>query len=184
MDWLPNPRWYWLWRRLTTGSSRPRNPTDMTNHKRGQGIISVQAAMNSEELTSGIAFVVFSQAFGPTIAMTLYNVIFLESIKKQIPRLAPNVRPLDIVNAGATGFRSFVPREDLQGVLQAYSDSIDRTFYLAAAFAALCGLFLWGMGWHDLREKKKGQGEEEEVAKEGGGGEDVEQTGGKAEKVA
>ncbi|KAH9866822.1 hypothetical protein J1614_008515 [Plenodomus biglobosus] len=142
-------------------------------------IIAVQAAMNSEELTSGIAFVVFSQAFGPTIAMTLYNVIFLESIRDQIPRLAPNVSATNIVNAGATGFRAFVSPEDLPDVLKAYANSIDRTFYLAAALATLCGIFLWGMGWHDLRGKK-----DEDGTKSRGEGTDLDQDKEDVEKVA
>ncbi|KAH7087027.1 major facilitator superfamily domain-containing protein [Paraphoma chrysanthemicola] len=147
-------------------------------------IIAVQAAMNSEELTSGIAFVVFSQAFGPTIAMTLYNVIFLESIKDQIPKLAPNISSTRIVNAGATGFRAFVPAEDLPNVLKAYANSIDRTFYLAAAFATLCGIFLWGMGWHDLREKKEeGSGKDEDSTKSTGEGTGKSQPIGDVEKI-
>ncbi|KUJ06911.1 MFS transporter [Mollisia scopiformis] len=121
-------------------------------------IIAVQAAMDSKELASSIAFIVFSQAFGPTIALTFYNIIFLESMKSQIRHYAPNVNPTDIVNAGATGFCSFVSPADLPGVLKAYADSIDRVFYLAAAFAATCGIFLWGMGWNDLRKKKATEG--------------------------
>ncbi|KAK8041310.1 MFS multidrug transporter [Apiospora phragmitis] len=34
--------------------------------------------------------------------------------------------------------------------------SIDRIFYLAAGLAAVCGIFLWGMGWHDVRKKEGG----------------------------
>ena len=113
--------------------------------------------MNSEELPSSIAFVVFSQAFGPTIAMALYNIIFLESLRSQLRHYAPNISSTAIVKAGATGFRSLVSAADLPGVLKAYANSIDRVFYLAAALATVCGVFLWGMGWHDLR-KKKGSG--------------------------
>lgn len=113
--------------------------------------------MNSEELASSIAFVVFSQALGPTIAMTLYNIIFLESLRTQISYHSPNTSATDIIHAGATGFRSFVAPADLPAVLVAYANSIDRVFYLAAALATACGVFLWGMGWHDLR-KKKGDG--------------------------
>ncbi|KAH8732612.1 major facilitator superfamily domain-containing protein [Phaeosphaeriaceae sp. PMI808] len=117
-------------------------------------VVAVQVAMNGEELASSIAFVIFSQAFGPTIAMTLYNIIFLKSMKSQVSRYAPNVSPTAIINAGATGFRSFVSPVDLPGVLKAYANSIGRVFYLAAALSAACGIFLCGMGWHDLRAKK------------------------------
>ncbi|OAG01867.1 MFS transporter [Paraphaeosphaeria sporulosa] len=148
-------------------------------------IIAVQAAMNSEELTSGIAFVVFSQAFGPTIAMSLYNVVFLESMKEQITKLSPNFKPTIIINAGATGFRAIVAPEDLPGVLKAYANSIDRTFYLAAALATVCGVFLWGMGWHDLRKKKEGgAGGSKDGTKSTGEDADSDHAKGDVEKVA
>lgn len=120
--------------------------------------------MKGEELASSIAFVVFSQALGPTIAMTIYNIIFLESLQTEIHDHAPNVTSSAVIQSGATGFRSFVSPTDLPGVLVAYANSIDRVFYLAAAFATICGVFLWGMGWHDLR-KKDGDG----VAQKSGG---------------
>jgi hypothetical protein len=118
--------------------------------------------MDSKELASSIAFVVFSQAFGPTIAMTFYNIIFLESLRSQLRRYAPDVSATTIINAGATGFRSFTQPADLPGVLKAYATAIDRVFYLAAAFACVCGVFCWGMGWRDLRKKKGGKESVEE----------------------
>jgi hypothetical protein len=45
----------------------------------------------------------------------------------------------------------------MQNVLTAYANSLNRVFYLGAAFACGCGIFLWGMGWKDLR-KKEGNG--------------------------
>lgn len=110
--------------------------------------------MGGEELSSGIAFVMFSQALGPTVVLTLCNLIFESSLRGQITRYAPKANATAIIDAGATGFRSVVPPADLPGVLVAYSNSIDRVFYLVAALAAACGVVLWGMGWHDLRKKE------------------------------
>ncbi|KAK8076199.1 major facilitator superfamily domain-containing protein [Apiospora phragmitis] len=117
-------------------------------------IIAVQAAMGDEELSSGIAFVIFTQALGSTITLTLFNIIFLTSLQSQIIQHAPQVDPAIIVGAGATGFRSLVLPADLPAVLIAYANSLDHVLYLAAALAAACGVFLWGMGWHDLRKRK------------------------------
>lgn len=119
-----------------------------------QPIIAVQAAMDGEELASGVAFMVFSQAIGPAIANTLYNVIFLASLPAQIAECAPRANVQAIIDAGASGFRSVVEPADLNGVLVAYSNSLGRIYYLAVAFAAICGVAAWGMGWHDLRKKE------------------------------
>ena len=90
--------------------------------------------MTSEELSSAMAFVVFAQSLGPAI-----------------------------VEAGATDFRSVTHPESLQGVLVAYANSVDRVFYLVAAMAATCGIFLWGLGWYDLRKKESDDETKENV---------------------
>ncbi|ROW03046.1 hypothetical protein VMCG_05700 [Cytospora schulzeri] len=119
-------------------------------------IMAVQAAMAGEDLSSGIAFIMFSQSLGPTVVLTLCNIIFDTSLQSKITQHAPQANATAILDAGATGFRAIVSPADLPGVLDAYADSLDRVFYLVAALAAACGIFLWGMGWHDLRKKEGG----------------------------
>jgi hypothetical protein len=109
--------------------------------------------MDGEELASGIAFMVFSQAIGPAIANTVYNVIFLESLPTEIAKYAPDANAQAIMNAGASGYRSIVSPADLDGILVAYSNSLGRVYYLGAAFGALCWFASWGMGWNDIRKK-------------------------------
>ncbi|KAI2463106.1 MFS general substrate transporter [Annulohypoxylon bovei var. microspora] len=117
-------------------------------------ITTVQAALGSEELASGIAFCMFCQNLGPTIALTLMNVIFSSTLPKELRQHAPLVDPAAVVSAGSTGFRTIVSPDDLPDVLVAYANSIDQVFYLVAGFAAAGGIALWGMGWHDIRIKK------------------------------
>lgn len=118
-------------------------------------IIAIQAAVTGEELSSAMAFIVFTQSLGPAIVLVLCNLIFDESLKSQLPKHAPSVDAMAIMNAGATGFRKVVQPRDLAGVLVAYANSIDRVFYLVAAMASACGIALWGMGWQDIRNKNK-----------------------------
>jgi hypothetical protein len=117
--------------------------------------MAVQAAVSGQELASGMAFVIFSQSLGPAIVLALSNVIFSASLKTQLAERAPNANATVIIDAGATAFRTYVSPSDLPGVLEAYANSIDRVFYLVASVAACGAIFLWGMGWHDLRRKPK-----------------------------
>lgn len=119
-----------------------------------QAIIAVQTVVTGEELSSAMAFIVFTQSLGPAIALTLCQLIFYSSLETQLPRQAPNADAAEIIRVGATAFRGVVAEEDLRGVLVAYSNSISRAFYLVAALAAACGLVLWGMGWVNLKAKK------------------------------
>ncbi|KAI1210031.1 MFS general substrate transporter [Annulohypoxylon truncatum] len=117
-------------------------------------ITNVQVAMGGEELASGISFCMFCQNLGPTIALTLMNVIFGSTLPKELRQHAPLVDPAAVVSARSTDFHTIVPPNELPGVLVAYANSINHVFYLVAGFAAAAGIALWGMGWHDLRIKK------------------------------
>ncbi|KAI0148070.1 efflux pump [Hypoxylon sp. NC0597] len=116
-------------------------------------IISIQAAVGEEQLATGMALVIFAQSLGPAIVLVVCNVIFNSSLKSQLQDKAPRTDAAAVIQAGATGFRAIVQRDDLPGVLAAYAVSVDRVFYFVAAVAAACIVVLWGMGWHDLRTK-------------------------------
>jgi len=36
---------------------------------------------------------------------------------------------------------------------------LGRVFYLVTAISAMCGIVAWGMGWPDMRKKKKVEAE-------------------------
>ncbi|KAI1089139.1 efflux pump [Rostrohypoxylon terebratum] len=116
-------------------------------------IISIQAAVGEAQLATGMALVIFAQSLGPAIVLVVCNVIFNSSLKSQLHDKAPHTDAAAVIQAGATGFRAIVQRDDLPGVLAAYAVSVDRVFYFVAAVAAACIIVLWGMGWHDLRTK-------------------------------
>lgn len=126
-------------------------------------MIAIQAAVTAEQLPSAMAFLVFSQAMGPAVILALCNVIFDASLRSELGKQVPNVDTEAVILAGATAFRSVLAPGQLEGVLKAYADSLDNTFYLVAASASICILVLWGMGWKDLR--KKGEEKDQEKTK-------------------
>ena len=87
--------------------------------------------------------------------VTVSNTIFSNSLRSLLPTLAPSVDPEIVIKAGATAFRTMLPPSVLPGVLLAFSNSIDRVFYMATALAALTFVASWGMGWYDIRKKKE-----------------------------
>jgi hypothetical protein len=91
-----------------------------------QPIIATQSSVLPKELTAAMAFLVWAQYMGPSIFLVLYNVIFDVSLRELLPQKAPNANVPAIIAAGATRFRDVVAPNDLPGVLQAYSDSVDR----------------------------------------------------------
>ncbi|KAI0003921.1 efflux pump [Xylariaceae sp. FL0662B] len=118
-------------------------------------IVAIQSVTTGEELSSGMAFMVFTQSLFPAVLLTLCNLILVENLKTQLPIYAPHVPPEIILKAGATNFRGTVAVDDLPGVLVAYSSSINCVFYLVASLAVASILFVWGFGWRDLRKGDK-----------------------------
>lgn len=100
-----------------------------------------------------MAFIGFTQSLGPAIFLVLYNVLFGQYLRSQIPSQVPGADVEAIIAAGATQFRAILEPGQIAGVILAYANSIDRVFYLIAAVAAACGVVLWGLGWKDLRKK-------------------------------
>lgn len=118
-----------------------------------QGIISIQGVTTGEELSSSMAFMVFTQALFPAIILSLCNLVLVSSLKTQLPSHAPNADAAAVITAGATSFRDVVEAADIDGVIAAYANSIGYVFYLVAALVTVSGLFIWGIGWQDIRKK-------------------------------
>ncbi|KAI4249995.1 MAG: hypothetical protein LQ352_005454 [Teloschistes flavicans] len=93
------------------------------------------------------------QSFGAATFLSFAETIFSNSFSTLLPQRVPAVNVQAVIDAGATGFRKFVSKTDLVGVLAVYAKSIDRVFYLAAGMGAGCFLFAWGMGWKNLKKK-------------------------------
>ncbi|KXH36097.1 efflux pump [Colletotrichum simmondsii] len=106
-------------------------------------------------ITGGGRGIVLQLFMGSAVALAASNAIFTGALKQDLPKFAPNVDASIILEAGATGFRKVVPEGKLPGVLLAYVSSIDKEFYLSLGLAIASFCFAWGMGWKDIRPKKK-----------------------------
>ena len=135
---LPKPRNLYQATGINCGSQKPHRLTCMVH----QALIAVQAVTNGEQLASAIAFVTFLHSLGPAVILVLCNVIFLSSLTSQLKKEAVHADIEAIIGAGATGFRRVVQPADLQAILAAYANSIDKVFYLVAAVAAACLIVL------------------------------------------
>ncbi len=95
-----------------------------------------------------MALLMFSQAISGALFLSFSDTIITNSLQTLVSKYAASVDPLAIIDAGATGFRTIVQGSDLTGVLMAYSDSVDRVFYLTAAAAVSCFGVLLVYGIH------------------------------------
>lgn len=118
-------------------------------------LVSMQHSLSPTEATLGIALMMFSGMLCGAIFLSVSALIFTNSLRTLLPLDAPQVNAEAVIVAGATGFRSFLDPAQLGNVLRAYSKSIDRVFYLVAAASAAAFFVSFGLGWKDIRPKKK-----------------------------
>lgn len=102
-----------------------------------------------------MAFLIFAQTFAGAIFLTIANTIFANNLVTKLVKNVPDIDLPRVLAAGANGFRAVVTESQLPGVLWAYADSLALIFWLPVASAVLMFGLAWGMGWNDLREKKK-----------------------------
>jgi hypothetical protein len=130
-----------------------------------QGMVAVQSVVPPKEVPVSLAFLIFAQNMSAAISIVIANTIFTQSLLSDIPILAPSVSPAVALAAGggAAAVRALVPpgSTDLEGLLLAFSQGINKVFYYIAASCAAAFLFSTGMGWNDVRKKSPANPSEE-----------------------
>ncbi|KAI0123493.1 major facilitator superfamily domain-containing protein [Xylariales sp. AK1849] len=122
------------------------------------GMIAVQNALPPEQIPTALAFLIFGQNFAASIFIVIATVIFTQSLVSEIAIHAPSVAPEAALAAGASSsaVRALVPvgSPELEGVLLALSNSVNKIFYLLVACSVVGFVAAFGMGWIDVRKKK------------------------------
>ncbi|KAK1705730.1 efflux pump [Colletotrichum lupini] len=106
--------------------------------------IAIQANLPPEQIS----------LMGSAVALAVSNAIFTGALKQDLPKFAPNLDTSKITEAGATGFRKSYPRKTARSVFSMCIEYRQGVYpSLGLAIASFC--FAWGMGWKDIRPKKK-----------------------------
>jgi hypothetical protein len=98
---------------------------------------------------------VFMQNFGGTLMLSFAELFFTQALENEMRIYAPKISAADILDWGATGFRDYVSKESLPGVLLAYNEAITTTLYLAVGAMVMAWCLTWGLGWKGVKPKEK-----------------------------
>jgi len=126
-------------------------------------IVAVQHTLPPAQAPLAISLIMFTGMIFGALFLSFSATIFTQSLRQQIPLQDPGVDAAKIVQAGATGFRKILDPSEIGGILNAYSKSIDRVFYMVTALTAVSFFFAFGLGWKDIREKKAPETAEEKA---------------------
>jgi hypothetical protein len=121
-----------------------------------QPLLAIQATLPPAQLAVSTAFLIFGQNISAATFITIANTIFDNSLRDQLFATglfsAPQVAT--IIKAGATAFRQLLPEDQVPAVVQSYTTSIDRVFYLAVAVGGVLFIATFGMGFKKIEKKK------------------------------
>lgn len=105
-----------------------------------------------------MAFLIFAQGLSGAIFIVVANTIFTQSLKSTLPKYAPSVSMRAALDAGASAsaIQNLVKnyRDELPGVLEAYSESLGNIWLMLAGFSSVLVFASFGMGWTDVRKKE------------------------------
>ncbi|KAL1598042.1 hypothetical protein SLS60_008530 [Paraconiothyrium brasiliense] len=125
-------------------------------------LVATQSALPMRLIPVSLAFIIFIQNLAAAIFLVVANTIFTQSLIKKLAQYAPSVSPQKALEAGssADAVRKLVAADrpwELDGVLDAYSESLKAIWLMLVAFAGLAFVCAFGMGWVDVRKRKGGE---------------------------
>jgi len=120
-----------------------------------QPLMAVQTVLDISDVPTGTAVVVFMQTLGGALFVSIAQNVFTNKLVAYVGEYAPAFGdPLAILAIGATSVKKLPPGEILDGVIQAYNDSLTKTFVV---FTALSGVAIIGAvftEWKSVKGKK------------------------------
>ncbi|OAK95148.1 MFS general substrate transporter [Phaeosphaeriaceae sp. SRC1lsM3a] len=115
--------------------------------------IAVQVVASQEDMPTANALVMFFNSLGGAISISIAQNIFVNSLKREVPKHAPGLDPQIVLGAGATFVRKVVPQNLLEGVLVAYTSAIVSAFILSIALGSLAFLVSLALEWKSVKGK-------------------------------
>ena len=119
-----------------------------------QPLVAIQTALPQDQVSVGMALVIFAQTFGGALLLTFAETDFTNGLTNAMKIFAPNVSAKTVIAAGASAVKDVIPKAELAGVLLAYNQAVQHAFYLATGAAAATLVFCWGMGWKSVKKAK------------------------------
>lgn len=120
-----------------------------------QPIIAMQASLPEDDIPMGNAIMFFAQTLGGFCFLTAAQNIFSGQLVKQVTDLEiQGLNATSIGGVGATQIRNLVPTDMVPAFLEAYNESLIRTFYLATACAGLAAAASLLVPWNSVKGTK------------------------------
>jgi hypothetical protein len=114
-----------------------------------------QTALPLEDIPIGTALVIFTENLASAVFVSVAQNVFTNQLKTNIAQYAPDVDASVIITAGATEFKSRIPKAMYDSVLFAYNKALDQTFYVGVALSCFGILGVLGLEWLSVKGDKR-----------------------------
>ncbi|EEU43785.1 uncharacterized protein NECHADRAFT_44897 [Fusarium vanettenii 77-13-4] len=119
--------------------------------------VAAQIVLSPRDIPIGISVSMLFQGLGGAVLISAANNVLNERLLHYINDLGiSGVSGMDVINAGATGFRNVIPAEHIDQVVDAYNQALRKTFQIALIMACLSALPAALLEWKSV--KKGGHG--------------------------
>ena len=122
-----------------------------------QSLIAAQAVLDIKDVPTGTSVLIFAQTFGGALFISVAQNVFTNRLASNLVQQVPTLNPAIVINSGATELSKAVTAQDptqLSGVLSAYNNALDQTYYVSVALAALSIFGSVFVEWKSIKGKK------------------------------
>ncbi|KAJ5663847.1 hypothetical protein N7507_004578 [Penicillium longicatenatum] len=131
-----------------------------------QATIAVQTCLAPVDVPVGASLLMFSQQLNGALFVGIAETLFSNFLKQNLEQVS-GINAAEVIKAGATAIRQYVPASKLSEVLSGYSDAITKTFILGIVMSVLSLFPALAMEWKSVKKdvhKEKKQETAEEKA--------------------
>lgn len=101
-----------------------------------------------------MSVLIFFQTLGSSLFLSFAQTTFTNGLMNALPHFAPGVDVQQVVDAGASNFRTLIDPKFISGIILAYNQAVSHVFYLATGAIAAGFLFSCGLGWKSVKKQK------------------------------
>jgi MFS family permease len=124
-----------------------------------QANIAVQTCLAPVDVPVGASLLMFSQQLNGALFVSIAETLFSNFLQQNLEKIS-GINAAEVIKAGATALREYVPASKLSEVLVEYSDAITKTFILGIVMPVISLFPALAMEWKSVKKdshKKKKQ---------------------------
>lgn len=114
----------------------------------------VQTVLATEDVPLGTSIMLFAQSFGPTVAIAIAQVLFVNQLSTNLNGIIPGTNETVLGNSSLKNLATNVPLERSRDVLVAIDKSLIQTWYLVVGLACTTMIGSLLIEWRSVKSRR------------------------------